>query len=894
MGINPILLKEVWPLVTPRSVGERLLRALQLPQLEGDVIAQGHRWIDKCRKNHALRPEQKRALEWLQIELDRLSQNDMRLEERRARTVAALMDGQIPPKPLPPALLHSTQLAGLVYLGVPEIVSTPSGQIPKAQNIVIRPVPWITGELSSLGGAALYLMGDARLRMATGDYDADGEFEGYRAKFIDHSQANLQVFTEEEAPFRRKLSTSYRGRSWNIKKSSICALYPDWAQGLVPDLHREAIDLESKFPMEGEHGLWNLVAMPRGGHLEFRQWDLLNRDKGVWAIVENGVYVGDVNSADHPVHKRTPTFMEDVNPNPAWRSLHFEALGLGKPMRISLGDGSGFVGKPSSHMLIGNREVTIVDPNGFIVRDLIAMGIPFSRVKRIILSHFHFDHMAGLWQLIRCLPHKPELIVQTSSDDEAKLKRGLREDDELSGLCALVDMAVQSTCQEITSAQLLNAVTIVPMLFHQPMKLGAFRHVFFHANHTHPTIGYYIENDHTNEPVLLFTGDTRLDPGSLHAAVRLGVMTEQRARFLANLVTSFLIRGAFVDADAGIAPLHPTPERYVEVRRELQAVGLTEVQLDRVMSRLHCYHETRANVVRHGLQHIGAGWRSALDLSEAMGWRRPKEGDFEDSLLQNGLRRVAVFASLSDQDLAALTRMITFTSYARGQLLMRQGDFADNMMLVLYGAVEVSVKHAGRELVLAVLTEGLFGEAAFRSGSTRNATVKTLTDVYVAELGTQCITFLKAKGIDIVAIDLRRLEQISNGTEAEAPILTDLQPITRRGVCLWGDLECAPAGTAIIEEGNRAGDLFIVTKGSVMVTAERGPLHDHPVQLKRGSVIGEGALMGAGVRQASVICEEDVEYIRLNESVAQDMLARFGGDLNYFLLGLVQTRATTN
>ena len=40
------------------------------------------------------------------------------------------------------------------------------------------------------------------------------------------------------------------------------------------------------------------------------------------------------------------------------------------------------------------------------------------------------------------------------------------------------------------------------------------------------------------------------------------------------------------------------------------------------------------------------------------------------------------------------------------------------------------------------------------------------------------------------------------------------------------------------------------------------------------------------------ICEEDVQYIRLDEMVAQTMLARFGGDLNYFLLGLVQTRAT--
>ncbi len=86
-----------------------------------------------------------------------------------------------------------------------------------------------------------------------------------------------------------------------------------------------------------------------------------------------------------------------------------------------------------------------------------------------------------------------------------------------------------------------------------------------------------------------------------------------------------------------------------------------------------------------------------------------------------------------------------------------------------------------------------------------------------------------------------------------------------RQVLSIGRVETYDAGQEILTEGEASGDLYLVQQGMVEVLVPGGRLHDVPgppeptpvVQLGRGQVFGEMALVDRGTRSATVRCVED-------------------------------------
>jgi CRP/FNR family transcriptional regulator len=70
--------------------------------------------------------------------------------------------------------------------------------------------------------------------------------------------------------------------------------------------------------------------------------------------------------------------------------------------------------------------------------------------------------------------------------------------------------------------------------------------------------------------------------------------------------------------------------------------------------------------------------------------------------------------------------------FARGEVIIRQGDAGDIMYEILDGQVEVLQEREGKEIRLAVLDKGdFFGEMAIFEREKRSATVRALGDVRV-------------------------------------------------------------------------------------------------------------------------------------------------------------------
>jgi len=89
------------------------------------------------------------------------------------------------------------------------------------------------------------------------------------------------------------------------------------------------------------------------------------------------------------------------------------------------------------------------------------------------------------------------------------------------------------------------------------------------------------------------------------------------------------------------------------------------------------------------------------------------------------LKSLPVFAGFSPEQLRALAAMVMRRGAARGSAVMREGDPADCLYVVVSGRVKVLMGEAdGKETILSILGPGeFFGEMSLIDDHTRSATV---------------------------------------------------------------------------------------------------------------------------------------------------------------------------
>jgi CRP/FNR family cyclic AMP-dependent transcriptional regulator len=158
------------------------------------------------------------------------------------------------------------------------------------------------------------------------------------------------------------------------------------------------------------------------------------------------------------------------------------------------------------------------------------------------------------------------------------------------------------------------------------------------------------------------------------------------------------------------------------------------------------------------------------------------------------LRRISLFADLSDEALARVARAAYARTYAAGEVVMFEGDPCEAVYFVLEGQVRVyRLSAAGREQVLTRLGPGSTFNTVppFESGSVNHATVEAVTPVSLCIMTSEDFLRLVGECTELALAILRdfatRLDHLTN-------LVEDLSLHTVRGRLARFLLEHADVG----------------------------------------------------------------------------------------------------
>ena len=132
------------------------------------------------------------------------------------------------------------------------------------------------------------------------------------------------------------------------------------------------------------------------------------------------------------------------------------------------------------------------------------------------------------------------------------------------------------------------------------------------------------------------------------------------------------------------------------------------------------------------------------------------------------LAAAPLFKEMQPTDIQALVAMMLNRRYAKGEIIMNQGDLPGAVHLVCSGEVKITIANEdGKETLLALLRPGdLFGEIAALDGRSRSATVTAVEATGTAALPRQnLLAFVRThpdfamKLIETLAARLRRVDE---------------------------------------------------------------------------------------------------------------------------------------
>ena len=226
--------------------------------------------------------------------------------------------------------------------------------------------------------------------------------------------------------------------------------------------------------------------------------------------------------------------------------------------------------------------------------------------------------------------------------------------------------------------------------------------------------------------------------------------------------------------------------------------------------------------------------RNVLDiLQRSKTFREKLELDYRRRALENHLRSLPLFATLTPEFINRLRDRVELRRYSPGQVLCREGDHSDSFFLVRLGFVKVSQAHPGGHLVLAYVGKsGVLGEMSLLGAGAYTATCTALDHVEVVRIGADDFRSMieqfpdVRRGLEEIAAqrtaeNRARLTTIRSAPidsflaqglmEAQSLLVLDLERCTRCDQCVRACADAHDGVSRLIRDGLRLDKYLVAT-----------------------------------------------------------------------------------
>jgi len=467
---------------------------------------------------------------------------------------------------------------------------------------------------------------------------------------------------------------------------------------------------------------------------------------------------------------------------------------------------SGFdpIGFTTGFVLFINSMALLIDGPSWTKEHLRAYGLSISEIKGNILSHTHGDHASVI-----------DTIISGRKINLITIKEVYRS--------FIYKLSLLIGWPENNIKKMIHCIEV--SLDKPYFWFGAtFR--FFRAVHTIATIGFEVTY---NGKKIIYSGDT-VWGRPLQNLFAAGIVDQSTYDPLANIFTS---KADLIIMDGGGGLIHPDPVELNKLPKKVKQKTYLTHRSD-LPERV-----TGLNLIRPGQQ-----WEFVPASTVSI-------GDI------NAIQNSPLISSLSQEWLNSIYSQGKIDVIDAGQVILQEGEPGKDFYIIINGAF--SLIQGSNELI-RLGTGDFFGELPILEDNLCTATVKSTTKGRLMVIPRA--VFLQMADRTTIGKRLLKLHQVRPallecGWVKELPlqIIDRLAEKLKRRIFKSGEI--------ITHEGKKGDQIFYLERGKASVFMTVNGQAKKIRSMAKNQFFGELAVLGDGIRTATVIAEEDTSLLVL-------------------------------
>jgi CRP-like cAMP-binding protein len=265
--------------------------------------------------------------------------------------------------------------------------------------------------------------------------------------------------------------------------------------------------------------------------------------------------------------------------------------------------------------------------------------------------------------------------------------------------------------------------------------------------------------------------------------------------------------------------------------------------------------------------------------------------------LPAALHPIPLLSALSEAAFRRVLGTLVLRRLPAGALVIREGEPGNTFFFVASGQLRVfATDGLGRQTELAQLGENaVFGEMALLSAQPRSASVSTVSEVDLFEVGRQALALL-ADELGAVAEALHGFtrERLLGNLMATSPLFRPFTRLQQRDLLRRFTSHDVAPGTVVIHEGEQGRGLFVVLSGELDVSRRGSDGQPVPLAaLRTGDVFGEMAVLHNAATTATVVAVRPATVLFLAREYVERIVAAVP-EIKSYLEALAEDRQIDN